>query len=157
MESACSSGLATEHTQLQSKAWYREDVFTDCLPYWLHPEYQSSAAAVGQHPSGRSWQLSAGACHLSDRREGGKQLASKSVWLWACLQVRHRRRHTQAHVSIISRTLETGCIRNTQISPCYTPGWASWWPVCTAPSASLTFPHSRVLPPMQKRGALTEK
>lgn len=62
-----SGRLSTEHTRSKS---IEEDVYADCPPYWLHPEYQSAAAAAGQHPNGCSRQLSAGACLLSGRREG---------------------------------------------------------------------------------------
>lgn len=49
-------------------------VCVDCLLDWLHPEYQSAAAADGWCPSGRYWQLSAGVCLQSGRgREGGKE------------------------------------------------------------------------------------
>lgn len=140
-----SGRLATEHTRTESIG---EDVYADCPPYWLHPEYQSAAAAAGRRPSGRSRQLSAGACPLSGRREGvregGEQEASKRVWLWALLTGESHKKFRIRHIWVLSSPNK------------HLLCWASWWPFRIHPSAVLACQHSRSLRPVKRPYFLTE-
>lgn len=131
------------------------DVCIDCLPYWLHPEYQS-AAAVGQwRPSGRYWQLSAGVCFQPGRRQGGREAGRKrgreegrqagrcTTRITVCLTLRSsivresRRSLMDGNMLWIERTNKSR----------HTPGWASWCPCCIPPSASPACLRSRSLQP----------